>query len=258
MDRGRESTHMSPLKIAQLMSRTHQEAKLLKAFEKKIRERTFRGSGLIERPAIKTATRLLNRTVGRVAGRVLEKRHKGRSQRIYQQIERHIEKNSTVLDVGCGNGKVGELIMLEKGSWVRLMDVEDYNKTLLKLQLHTGISIPYPDNSFDHVLLLTVLHHSDDPIIMMKEALRVADKNVIVIESVYFNELHKNANKLIDWFCNRVLNNPEVNVPFNFLTATAWVALFEKLGGNVTHMEHLGIDQPWAPEYHVLYVIEKK
>ena len=258
MDRGRESTQMSPLKIAQLMSRTKREAKLLEAFEKKIRKRTFRESALIERPVVKTATRLLNRTVGRVAGRVLEKAHGGRSQKIYWQTEHHIEKNSTVLDVGCGDGKVGELIMLEKGSWVRLIDVEDYNKTLLQLQLHTGTINPYPDNSFDHVLLLTVLHHSDDPITMMREALRVADKHVIVIESVYFNELHRNANKLIDWFCNRVLNNPEVNVPFNFLTPTAWVGLFDKIGGNVNHMEHLGIDQPWAPEYHVLYVVEKR
>jgi len=38
---------------------------------------------------------------------------------------------------------------------------------------------------------------------------------------------------------------------------TAWVLLFERLGGKVAHMEHLGIDHPIVPEWHTLYVVEK-
>jgi hypothetical protein len=108
-----------------------------------------------------------------------------------------------------------------------------------------------------HVLLLTVLHHSDDPIQVMSEALRLANQSVIIIESVYFNELHKQVNKFFDWFYNRVLNNPQINVPFNFLTPNAWPILFEQLGGKVTHMKHLGIDEPLVPEWHTLYVVNK-
>jgi len=138
-----------------------------------------------------------------------------------------------------------------------LTDVVNYNQTGLPFHLYDGKNLNFTDRSFDHVLLLTVLHHSDDPIQVIKEALRVADKSIIVIESVYFNQVHKQLNKLFDWFYNRVMNNPDVNVPFNFLTPTAWPVLFEDLGGRVTHIKHLGLDQPLVPEWHTLYVVRK-
>lgn len=138
------------------------------------------------------------------------------------------------------------------------MDVDDFAKVALPLFIFNGRDLPFVDGFFDHVLLLTVLHHSDDPIRLFNEALRVADKSVLVIESVYFNSLHKQANKFLDWFYNKVLNDPNVNVPFNFLPPETWIAFFERAGGKVAHMQHLGLDQPLVPEWHTLYVVEKK
>lgn len=260
-DRGSELVGIGKLQQARLMAKAGVEKKLLKEFEEKTRERVFgKKKGLVDRPAAKTITRGLHKSVGWIAGIALERVLGERSEKVYEQIEPYIGKNSTVLDIGCGDGKIGYIISLEKNSEVELLDVKDYNKTPLPLEIYDGTVIPRQSNSFDHVLLLTVLHHTDDPVTVMKQALRVAKKNVIVIESVYFEKIpfHKGVNKTLDWFYSRVLNDPEINVPFNFLTPTAWVAIFEKLGGNVTRIEYLGLDQPLVPEYHALYVVEKQ
>jgi SAM-dependent methyltransferase len=229
----------------------------IKKMERRIAELRNGRRGLVDGPLLSATARALNTTVGKYAGRLVSHGLRNRSERIFSYIQPFIGEGDSVLDLGCGDGKVGELVALRKKSDVVLMDVVDYNKTGLPLVLYDGRKVDCPDRSFDHVLLLTVLHHSDDPIAVMEEALRVADKSVIIIESVYFNGPHKQVNKFFDWFYNRVLNNPKINVPFNFLTPTAWIKLFEKLGGKVMQMEHLGIDEPTVPEWHTLYVVDK-
>jgi SAM-dependent methyltransferase len=208
-------------------------------------------------PMTRAAAKVLHWAFGKAAGKAVSYALRNRSNKIFSQIEPFIEDGSTVLDLGCGNGKVGELISSRKSCHVALADVIDFNQTNLPFFKYGGRDLLFHDGEFEHVLLLTVLHHCDDPIKVMGEALRVADKSVIVIESVHFNRLHKELNRFLDWFVNHVLVNPDINLPFNFLTPTAWAALFERLGGKVVHMEHLGIDHPIVPEWHTLYVVEK-
>jgi SAM-dependent methyltransferase len=229
----------------------------LRRFKQRVETFSRGKRAFADRAPAQMAARLLNASLGTVAGRAVSYGLRNRSAKIFLQIEPFIERGSAVLDLGCGDGQVGALVAERKGAHVVLVDVKDYNTTPLAFVPYDGRELYCSDNNFDHVLLLTVLHHSDDPVQVMKEALRVADKSVIVIESVYFNAVHRQINKFFDWFYNRVLNNPEINVPFNFLTPTAWPILFEQLGGKVTHMKHLGIDEPIVPEWHTLYVVRK-
>lgn len=242
---------------ARQMARGNLEVERLRKFESQIAGLRDGQGKTVDTPLLRAAARILNYSVGKGAGAVVSYGLRNRSAHLFNYVKRFIDGGSLVLDLGCGDGKVGEFLCARKSCTVTLMDVVDYNKTALPFVRYDGRNIDYPDNFFDQVLLLTALHHSDDPMKVMNEALRVADDSVIIIESVYFNELHKQINKFFDWFYNRVLNNPEINVPFNFLTPSAWVALFEKIGGRVTHMEHLGIDEPLVPEWHVLYVVKK-
>ena len=239
------------------MAHLGNEEGMLKQFEARISQLGAGGRKAVDTPAVKTAAKLLRWTIGRTAGKAVSHALRNRASKVFSQVEPFIEEGSTVLDLGCGSGKVGELISLKKGCHVALADVIDWNETDLPFFKFNGKHMLFQDGEIDHVLLLTVLHHCDDPVQVMKEALRMADKSVIVIESVHFNRLHKELNKFLDWFFNRVLVNPDMNVPFNFLTPDAWVLLFGRLGGRVVYMEHLGIDHPIVPEWHTLYVVEK-
>ncbi len=234
------------------------EAETIQRFRAKIGAIREGHSKLVDKPLLAATARMLHAGAGKTAGRLVSFGLRNRSKKIFEQTSPFVEGGSMLLDLGCGDGKVGEMFVQEHGCKVTLMDIMDYQKTALPFHKYNGRETRFIDDQFEHVLLVTVLHHSDDPIAVMSEALRIASKSVIVIESVYFNDMHRVFNSFFDWFYNRVLNNPDVNVPLNFLPPKAWVSLFGELGGRTTHMEHFGIDMPVVPEWHTLYVIEKK
>ena len=60
----------------------------------------------------------------------------------------------------------------------------------IPVMVYDGEKLPYANNHFDNALLLTVLHHTTDPVAVLKESARVA-KQVVIIEDVYKNVVQK-------------------------------------------------------------------
>lgn len=217
----------------------------------------------------------------------IPKKLTGRANIIYGQIKPYLLRGS-VLDLGCGDGKVG-VLCAKDGHQVVLTDVyrhQNIENTGLEFGLfEQGERVPALDNEYDNTLVLTVFHHSDDPIKTIKEAHRVTKPNgrVLVIESVYgvtgkelseterkkansylslSQEQQRMANIFFDHFYNRVIHytpnsKTKVNVPFNFNTPDEWKKIFENKGFKQEKVVHLGIDQPTVPEYHTLHVLRK-
>lgn len=210
-----------------------------------------------------------------------------RAKRIFSQIIPHLKKGS-VLDYGCGDGKVGEMLS-KKGFEVELNDIYEHphiSQTGLQFRLfNQDGDIPAVSNAFDNTLALTVYHHTDDPIHAIKESARVTKVggHVLIIESVYgvhgaglnkkqqdkiksyldlTTEQQRRVNIFFDHFYNRVIHYSEdplkkVNVPFNFNTPDNWKKIFEKYGFRQEKVIHLALDQPAVPEYHTLHVLKK-
>ncbi|MEK6926602.1 MAG: methyltransferase domain-containing protein [Nanoarchaeota archaeon] len=198
-----------------------------------------------------------------------------RAKLMSEQI-REFVRGHQILDLGCGDGKVGEF--LSKGRHVILSDVyKNGNISLLEMpfvKLEYGKKVSFQDNMFDTTLLLTVLHHSDDPHKLILEAKRITkDKGrIIVIESVYgvkgydknlTNEQQRKINIFFDHFYNRVIHyskfkENKVNVPYNFQTPSGWKNFFYRYGLKQIKLIHLGFDQLAVPEYHTLHVLEVK
>ena len=178
----------------------------------------------------------------------------GRSGLIFSQVAPHIN-GETVLDVGAGDGKVGELVATKLGKQVTLVDVINYNSTSLPLDLYDGKMLPYTDKQFDTSIVSVVFHHADQPIRLLEETIRVTNKRIVVIESVYFNEQHRQLNVVLDWFYNRVLHEA-VNCPFNFQTPDGWNETFKHYGLKIAASKDLGIDQSVVPEYHWLFALD--
>ncbi len=207
---------------------------------------------------------------------------------IYAQVEQYLLPGN-VLDYGCGDGCVGEIIAKNKEQEVSLADVYEHlhiKETGLQFKsFKQGTQTTFQDNEFSNTLVLTVLHHSNNPVESIKDVCRITKKSgrVIVIESVYgingkelppqeqeriqnylmlTHEQQRKVNIFFDHFYNRILfytKNPKnkVNVPFNFNTPQGWEKVFLENGLKQEKIVHLGLDQPTVPEYHTLHVLRK-
>lgn len=104
-----------------------------------------------------------------------------------------------VVEVGCGSG-----IFLEwfksQGHMVAGLDPSSSSLELarrrlgLKVRLDQGFAenLPYDDNEFDTVALITSMEFVDDPYLALKEAFRVARRNVLlgVLNKYSIDRLH--------------------------------------------------------------------
>lgn len=97
-----------------------------------------------------------------------------------------VKKNSTVLDLGCGEGELLHKLIHEKnvqGHGVEFSDKYIYtcvNKgvPVIHADLNEGLG-DYPDNSFDYVILSRTLQVVKRPDIVLQEMLRVGKKCII-------------------------------------------------------------------------------
>jgi 2-polyprenyl-3-methyl-5-hydroxy-6-metoxy-1,4-benzoquinol methylase len=92
-----------------------------------------------------------------------------RSSIVYEEIKSYFQ-GQTLLDVGCGNGFIGQLAKRHFRE-VQLLDIVNYLSPEVKLPFllyREGQKLPV-ERAYDTVFLLTVLHHSNDPLALLKE-----------------------------------------------------------------------------------------
>lgn len=122
------------------------------------------------------------------------RRHLSDVQRVMQPAERlrqqaealsdYVGRGDRVLDVGCGTGHLSEYLRDMYGVVPTGVDVRDFCAVEIAFTEFDGTSIPFPDNSFEHVILSEVLHHSHDPVALIAECRRVTRRRIIVFEDM--------------------------------------------------------------------------
>ena len=107
----------------------------------------------------------------------------------YASVARSL-KSGQVLDLGCGVGRLGKVIAKRKRSDIELVGI-DITPELLKeaTEGYTALlegdahHLPFKDNTFDAVILHSILHHAAEPAVVAKEAARVLKPGGILIAS---------------------------------------------------------------------------
>lgn len=94
-----------------------------------------------------------------------------------------IKKGSKILDLGCGSGIIGKEFQKFFQADLIGVDVKDLRVFDIPFKIIDGKFLPFPEKTFDVVLVNYVLHHSGDPIFLLKEAKRVGQK-IIVYEDL--------------------------------------------------------------------------
>lgn len=118
---------------------------------------------------------------------------------IIKKVKEHCNlTNKTVLEIGCGNGRISSKLAPDCASFIAIdPDKKSINKAKsttpeIDFRVGSGEKISFPDSSFDIVIFTLSLHHQDS-YKALDEASRVVKKNgqVIIVEPVIDGELEK-------------------------------------------------------------------
>lgn len=158
-----------------------------------------------------------------------------------------IPGSGTVLDLGCGDGQIAAGLMAERADLtVEGVDVLIRPVTHIPVKLYDGAVLPYASASVDYVTIVDVLHHTDDPVAVLKEGARVARHGIVIKDHLREGFFAAQTLRLMDWIGNR---GHDVRLPYNYLTHAEWIATIRSAGLEVvTWRENLGLYGPaFAP-----------
>lgn len=196
-----------------------------------------------------------------------KKRHKVITDYIYKYL-----KGDRILDVGCGQGEIGNLI-LHKNKLKDYTGTEIYFSKYLKNEKNMHFilqkkssKIPVKKNSMDTVILIDMLHHvkKDEQSNIIKDVRdKLSGKGRVILfeysfsdekppflknkDGLEFNKLSKiqkiKALALMDWISNIVILNRKMPLPFSYRSLEDWIKLFAKNKFVLLKSEYLGFPE---------------
>jgi SAM-dependent methyltransferase len=141
-----------------------------------------------------------------------------------ERLAELIPDHARVLDIGCGSGDVARAILARRPDIsIEGIDVLVREGTAILVRPFDGSSIPADDASYTVAMMVDVLHHTDDPSILIREAARVASDGVLIKDHYRNNGFDGAVLRFMDWFGNAAHG---VRLPYNYLSPAQWSALW--------------------------------
>ena len=158
-------------------------------------------------------------------------------------------KGKSILDIGCGLGLLSSAIK-RKGYDLTAIDVHDISiDENIKPIIYDGAILPFGKNEFDTTLFITVLHHTPNPEKLLKDAVRVS-KKTIIIEDIYENSFQKYATYAMDSIVNlEFFGHPHTNKD-----EEEWLSLFKRNKLKLLYKDRFPY---WKLFLSAVYVVEK-
>ncbi len=169
---------------------------------------------------------------------------------------------ATVLDIGCGDGAIASYLM-KSSPHLQILGIDTLvrSDTAIPVTEFDGQLIPFAPGQFDFCLFVDVLHHANDPFLLLQEANRVAKYGIIIKDHKVAGFLANQTLKFMDDTHNRRYG---VSLPYNYWTPSEWQVAFEKLNLKPTKYESkLQLYPAWADwlfgrDLHFIGLFEKK
>lgn len=145
-----------------------------------------------------------------------------------EHLAAQMPQAAAILDVGCGDGQIDVAIKTARPDVsIEGVDVLVRPTTHIPVTKFDGTTLPFPDASFDIVQFVDVLHHTDDPMVLLREARRVARKGIVLKDHGRDGLLAGPTLRFMDWVGNA---HHGVRLPYNYWPVQRWRQAFAEIG----------------------------
>jgi SAM-dependent methyltransferase len=161
--------------------------------------------------------------------RIHDRYIKGRRVRVIaSRLAPLVPRAARVLDVGSGDGRIAkEIARLRPDLTIAGVDVLMRADARIPVTAFDGTHLPFDDKSFDAILFVDVLHHTLDPLALLREAHRVGRSAVILKDHDAHGILAVPTLRFMDRVGNARF---EVALPHNYLAWEQWAQAFGQSG----------------------------
>ncbi|PYT79540.1 MAG: SAM-dependent methyltransferase [Acidobacteria bacterium] len=151
-----------------------------------------------------------------------------RARVLAELLAAQIPQRASVLDVGCGDGTIGSLIArLRPDIFIQGVELQLRPGCRIPCKAFDGEKLPFDEASFDVCLFVDVLHHTQDPTILLREAVRVGRCFVLIKDHLAENFLDHLTLRFMDWIGNRPHG---VVLTYNYQSREQWKQSFLACG----------------------------
>ena len=161
--------------------------------------------------------------------RIFSKIYERAAKKMCLACQDFIQKGVKILDLGCGSGIIGKEFQNFFKAKLIGVDIKDKRAVDIPFQIIDGKSLPFPENSFDVILINYVLHHSEDPVALLKEAKRVVKDKIVIYEDLPEDIFSKIICQLHRISFDNFFRNPTQTF---FKSERDWEKIFREIGLN--------------------------
>lgn len=143
-----------------------------------------------------------------------------------KRLENDLNGRISVLDLGCGDGKIDSLIIKKLPSvQIEGIDVLVRDETYINVSKYDGEHIPFTDGSYDTVMAVDVLHHTDSPEQIFKEICRVSGRYIIIKDHFCTGLMSYIKLRVMDYVGNA---HYHVRLPYKYLADEQWRYMYSQ------------------------------
>lgn len=143
-------------------------------------------------------------------------------------LAEHIPRDSSVLDIGCGDGTLASSIAaIRKDLRIEGVDVLVRPSVHINVRKYDGLRLPFPDSSVDVAMFVDVLHHAEQPLAILSDAARVARGTIIIKDHLRQGFMAQSRLKMMDWMGNARYG---VSLPYCYWNRSEWREAFAQCG----------------------------